>query len=295
VGKAALLSAIVAAAMVQRAPTDFVELDVVALDRQQEVVDDLRKEEFEIKDGGSPVTIQTLTPVSARGVVDEERSVVLLMDDIGVPSTGTAPMRQIARVLLSPMRLADEVAVVRLSRSRDEAFGDVQSASDRIDRYRGGMVPYSPRETPEMTLQTVARIAAQVEPVEHRRKAIVCLGPASVCDVREPFATSTAEYRVAWHAALGAAARANVSVYQVDPTGLTQSAGSSGLGLVRLTGGEVLRNSNDFGRAALRIWREASHYYLLGYAAAPASASQLRTIDVRATRHDVEVRTRRYR
>src|ERR1041384_230058 len=135
--------------MVQRAPTDFVELDVVALDRQQEVVDDLRKEEFEIKDGGSPVTIQTLTPVSARGVVDEERSVVLLMDDIGVPSTGTAPMRQIARGLLSPVRLADEVAVVRLSRSRDEAFGDVQSASDRIDRYRGGMVPYSPRETPE--------------------------------------------------------------------------------------------------------------------------------------------------
>ena len=63
----------------------------------------------------------------------------------------------------------------------------------------------------------------------------------------------------------GAAARANVSVYCVDPTGLNQRAASRGVGLVRLTGGERFANSNDFRPPRDAIWREASRYYLLGY------------------------------
>jgi len=80
---------------------------------------------------------------------------VILMDDIGVPISGTRPMRLIAPVLLSPMRPADEIAVVRLSRPRDEAFGDVASAGDRVDSYSGGGVPFSSRDTPEVVLGAV--------------------------------------------------------------------------------------------------------------------------------------------
>ena len=39
---------------------------------------------------------------------------------------------------------------------------------------------------------------------------------------------------------------------------------SSG-GLVQLTGGKVFAHENDFSLAAKAIWREAGHYYLLGY------------------------------
>lgn len=293
--KAAVCAALIAVAALQSAATEFVELDVVALDRHGLPIRDLSSQDLEVKDTGRLVTIETFMPVAARGTVDEERSVVLLMDDMGVPSSGTTPMRQIGRLLLSPMRTVDEVSVVRLSRLRDEAYGDVESALERIDQYHGGTVPYSSRETPVTVLKAVARIAEQVLPIEHRRKAVICLGLPSVCDVREPASASTNEFRKAWAAAMSSAARANVSVYEVDPTGLTHASGPSGLGLIRLTGGDVLRNSNDFAEAANRIWREASHYYLLGYWGLPSEPGQLRTVDVKSIRHGVDIRARRFR
>jgi hypothetical protein len=203
-------------------------------------------------------------------------------------------MHAIARVLLAPMRPADEVAVVRLSHQRDEPYGDVDSARDRIDEYHGGAVPFLARETPETVLKTIARVAAQLESIEHRRKVILCLGLPSVCDVAPPVSASTNAYRDAWDAAISAAARANASVYCVDPTGLTTRSGAAGEGLIRLTGGEMLHNSNDFNAAAARVWREASRYYLIGYWSAVRD-DRLRSIEVKSSRRDVHLRVRRLR
>jgi len=293
--KVAFLAALAAVVALQNTPSEFVELDVVAIDREGRVARDLAREDFEVKDDGRRVTIETFTAVAARGILDEERSIVLLMDDVGVPISGTSPMRQIGRVLLSPMRAVDEVSVVRLSRARDEAYGDLETALHRIDEYHGGMVPYSSLDTPIIMLKTVARIAEQLQPIEHRRKAVICLGLPTVCDVGEPASGATTEFRHAWASAVSAAARANVGVYEVDPTGLTQASGPRGIGLVRLTGGDVLQHSNTFGDASARIWRECSDYYLLGYWGVPADGGRTRTIDVRTTRRDVDVRARRFR
>lgn len=293
--KSIVPAALVAAALVQGAATDFVELDVVALDRHGVPVAGLAAADFDVRDGGTRIPVQTFSEIAARGTgADEERSVVILMDDTGVPITGTTPMRLIAPVLLSPMRSADEIAVVRLSRPRDEAFGDVESARDRIDSYRGGVVPFSTRDTPEVVLGVIARIASQLEPIEHRRKALICLGLPAVCDVQPPGAGSTESFQKAWAAAITATARTNTSVYLVDPTGLTTRSGPSGIGLVRLTGGEVFGSSNDFAAAASQIWSEASHYYLLGYSV-PSSARAIHAVDVRTTRRDIHVRARQMR
>ena len=73
---------------------------------------------------------------------DDGRVVTLLMDDIGVPITGTSPMQQIAPVVLAPLRDGDELSVVRLSSPSDEAFGDIKTARERNDGYRGGAVPF---------------------------------------------------------------------------------------------------------------------------------------------------------
>jgi VWFA-related protein len=290
-----VIAAVLALGLVQGDASDFVELDVVALDRRDLPVPNLTRGDFEVRDGGARVVIQTFNEVSASGTrVDEERSLVLLMDDVGVPSSGTTPMRQIAEVLLSPTRSADEIAVVRLSQLRDEPFGDVESARDRIAQYHGGALPFSPRETPEMVLRAIRRIASQLEPVEHRRKAIVCLGLATVCNVMPPDAASTSAFTSAWIDAVSGAARANASVYMVDATGLNQRSGPSPVGIVRLTGGAVLGNSNDFAAIAARLWREAGAYYLLGYWA-PPSTGRLRAIDVNASRRDVHVLRREYR
>ena len=275
---------------------ELVELDIVALDKHQQTVSDLRQDEFQIKENGHPVEIKTFDYVVALGSLkpDDARVVSLLMDDVGVGITGTSAMQQIAHALLSPLGRGDELSVVRLSRDSDEAFGDFGTASDRIAGYRGGMVPFSRRDTPETVLKTVAKISKQLEAVDHRRKAIICLGVTVVCDVEDPPLGAHSVLWPHWVAAIGAAARANVSVYAVDPTGLNQRAGVTGLGLVRLTGGERFANSNDFMRAADASWRESSRYYLVGYWP-PAGSKELQSIDVKVTRKDVHLRVRRTR
>ncbi len=200
---------------------ELVELDIVALDKHQQTVSDLRQDEFQIKENGRPVEIKTFEYVVALGSLqpDDARVVSLLMDDVGVGITGTSAMQQIAHALLSPLGRGDELSVVRLSRDADEAFGDFSTASDRIASYRGGMVPFSRRDTPETVLKTVAKISKQLEAVDHRRKAIICLGVTAVCDVEDPPLGAHSVLWPHWVAAIGAAARANVSVYAVDPTG----------------------------------------------------------------------------
>jgi VWFA-related protein len=276
--------------------SDLVELDVVALDRADRPVMDLRQDEFQIKEDGKAMDVKTFTAVTALGSTraDDARSVVLLMDDIGVPMTGTSPMRQLAQIMLSPAGSGDEISVVRLSSRSDEAFGDFETARARIDGYHGGVVPFSRRDTPETMLRTIAKISKQLEPIEHRRKIILCLGLRVVCDVEEPAAGGASVFWPAWIQAIGATARANVSVYGVDPTGLTANSGARLVALTQLTGGTLMANSNDFVRAANTIWSEASRYYLLGYWPS-TDRRDTHAIDVSVTRKDVHVRARKRR
>src|SRR4029078_5312547 len=113
--------------------------------------------DFQIKEDGRVVEVKTFAYVTTLGSTepDDARIVTLLMDDIGVTISGTSAMQAIARVVLSPAGRGDELSVVRLSHGTDEAFGDFRSAVDRIDAYRGGHVPLSPRAAPEARLNTM--------------------------------------------------------------------------------------------------------------------------------------------
>jgi VWFA-related protein len=275
---------------------DLVELDAVVLDRNEQPVGDLRREEFTVKEDGHAVELKTFSTVAALGssAPEDGRVVVLLMDDIGVPVMGTSPMQQIAPVVLSPIGDGDEVSVVRLASRSDEAFGDVRTARERIDGYRGGAVPFSRRDTPETMLHAVAKIAGQLESIDHRRKVILCLGLPAVCDVGEPLLGGNSVIWPAWVGAIAAAARANVSVYCIDPTGVQGGFAVSSGGLVQLTGGKVFAHENDFSVAAKAIWREAGHYYLLGYWPT-ASKRDVRSLEVSVARKGLHVRARRRR
>lgn len=295
---AVLALATVSAQRARQAPdtADLIEIDVVALDRDDRPITALRREDFTVKEDGRVVDLKTFSSVAALGSSqpDDGRVVVLLMDDIGVSAMGTWPMQQIAPIVLSPIGEGDEVSVVRLASRSDEAFGDLRTARDRIDGYRGGAVPFSMRDTQETVLKAVARIASQLEPIDHRRKVILCLGLPSVCDIGEPSLGGSSVIWPAWVAAISAAARANASVYCVDPTGARGVLHMSEGGLVQLTGGAVFSHQNDFSSAANAIWREAGHYYLLGYWPTE-SKHELRSIDVSVARKGVHVRARRRR
>ena len=297
---AAFVLILAAALSAQRLPPppagDLVELDVIAVDRDDRAVTDLRQDEFRIKEDGRAVDLKTFAHVTALGTTqpDDGRVVVLLMDDIGVPIAGTSPMRQIAPVVLSPFGPGDEISVVRLSSRTDEAFGDLKTVRERIDGYRGGVQPFQIRDTPETVLKAIAKIARQLESIDHRRKVILCLGLPSVCDVSEPALGGTSPIWVAWVAAISATARANAAVYCVDPTGTRGGLNLSSNGLVQETGGRIFAHENNFAPAAAAIWREAGHYYLIGYWPW-ASRREVHAIDVSVARKGVRLRARQRR
>jgi hypothetical protein len=203
-------------------------------------------------------------------------------------------MRGLARLVIALARSADDVAVVRVSKSDDEAFGDVTTALARIDAYAPGVVPFSLREAREATLKAIAKISRAVEDIDHRRKVVVCIGARDVCDVTEPIDGRTSLTWPYWVEALASAARANASVYSIDPTGFSQRVGSRGYGLVALTGGELFANSNDVTPAIRSIWWEASRYYLMGYWP-PATKRELHSIHVTVQRKGLIVRARQRR
>jgi VWFA-related protein len=277
-----------------RQPTAFVELDAVVVDDRDQPVRGLSQEDFQIKEDGRAVVVTSFKEVSAAGIASrgDSRSVVLLLDDTGVGASGTIIVQNIARLFVSRARPADAVAVVRLTHQEDEATGPPQIALAKIDEYRARSVPYFGRETIEESLKALTRVSRQLEPIEHRRKAVVCIGRRSLCDLYLE-APKTSLLWPAWKDALIATARANVSLYVVDPAGVTGQV-DLGLGLVDLTGGTDFVRSNNFERAVDRIWEEASHYYLIGYAPT-ARARELHTIDVKVKRGGLHVRARHQR
>jgi VWFA-related protein len=272
---------------------DLVELAVVALDKNDTPVSDLRREDFQVKEDGHVMDVKTFAHIVADDsqASDDGRSVTLLLDDIGIPMAGTATMRLLAQMTLAPAGSSDSVAVVRLSRRSDEAFGDFGTARERIDAYHGGMTPFSSRDTPAEALQVIARTARQLEADERRRKVIVCIGLRTICDVLEPSMGPSSFVWPTWIEAIAATSRANVAVYAVDPTGLNAYSASRPDGISELTGGQLFANTNDLERAIHAIWRDASQYYALGYW--PSSERrETHRIEVKVTRKNVRVRAR---
>jgi VWFA-related protein len=114
------------------------------------------------------------------------------------------------------------------------------------------------------------------------------------------------------HRAMTAATRGNVSIYPVDPRGLSPDGGlgadevaptapgAEGLARVQelrafaeATGGFALVNSNNFDQAFERIVRENSSYYVLGFTSTNERRDgRYRRIQVRVRRPGLQVRAR---
>lgn len=118
-------------------------------------------------------------------------------------------------------------------------------------------------------------------------------------------------------AIVGRAARSGVTIYTIDARGLDRRAGgrdvTSGAlatsdmraltafdnwqdapnSLAVDSGGFVVRNTNDVGRAFTEIAEDTSTYYVLGYSPATPFDGKYRSIEVRVRRRGVTVRARK--
>jgi VWFA-related protein len=294
VGGAVAAVVIVRAAQSADSPY-LVELDAVVVDESGRAVTGLRQEDFQVREDGRLVDLKTFDAVADAGDGGRRfaRSIVLLLDDSGIGTGNTLSIQSIARMFVSRMEAPDEFSVVRLNNRRDEAFGDRLEALMRISEYKSGALPFFGRETIENALKVFARVSRTLEPIEQRRKAIVCIGVPAVCSMMEPASRSSLLWRY-WVDAMGTMARANAGLYSLEPNGVSGSARPVSGSIADATGGEVFRNTSDITRLIDIVRRDTGNYYLLGYWPS-ASKSELHAIEVKINKRGLRVRARRYR
>ena len=275
------------------ASLDLVELDVAVADRQGKPITGLTANDFTVKDDGARVEIKTFMEArpTTPGDPDNLRSVVLLLDDVAVPASGTLTMQVIAKAFLLSADPHDELSVIRLHNHSDEAFGDRGVTESRILQFQAAAFPFADFNTASDTLSRVADVSRQLGDDDHRRKAIVCVGTPVVCNIDEPASSSVRpRHWSSWVDAVSASAKANAAVYAIIPGRTMRRSG----GLADLTGGEVFVTNYDVGPAIDRIMQDASSYYMLGYWPTGKSR-ELHSIDVKVGKRGAKVHARRRR
>ncbi|HZT78488.1 MAG TPA: VWA domain-containing protein [Vicinamibacterales bacterium] len=178
------------------------------------------------------------------------------------------------------------------------------------------------------TLRTLRNIAEWFQSVRGRRKTILFVSEGIDYDLNELIPQNGSAHRDAsaiideTNQVVQAATRANVSIYGIDPRGLTDLGDESieiasfpddtslGVGqgslmnelrtsqdslrvLSEETGGFAVVNRNDFATAYDRIVEDNSSYYVLAYYPPDARPGRVHKIDVRVTRPGLTVRARR--
>ena len=289
---AALFAAAVVTVTAQQG-TYLVELDAVVTDDGGRPVVSLKQNDFEVKDDGKPVEIKTFDEITDTVAHPVARSIVLMLDDSGVGSGNTLAIQTIARTFVARMAAPDEFSVVRLNNRRDEAFGDRLEALLRISEYRSDTLPFFGRETVENALQAFARVSRTLDAIEHRRKALVCVGIPDVCGISEPSGRTSLIWKF-WIDAAGAMARANTSLYSLEPSGAVRRNNETASSMAVATGGEVFLNTADVTRPIDIVRRDTVNYYLLGYWPG-ASDKPLHSIEVKVKQRGLHVRARRVR
>ena len=173
-------------------------------------------------------------------------------------------------------------------------------------------------------MTSVRKLAEFMGGVHGRRKAMILIGEGIDYNIYDVFNNSLATTVLdETREAIAAATRGNVSIYAIDPRGLSglgdelietssvPTDTSLGLGLQSLqselrlsqdslrvladeTGGFASLNRNDFDQAFARIVRENSVYYVLGYTPANERRDgRYRKVEVRVKRPGLIVRARK--
>jgi hypothetical protein len=175
------------------------------------------------------------------------------------------------------------------------------------------------------SLEGVRNLADFLAGIRGRRKAMLFISEGVDYDIHDVFTNRDASSIMdASRDAIGAATRANVAIYSIDPRGLTSmgdemievgsfpnddpDAGISSTGMMdelRLsqdslrtlsdeTGGFAAVNRNDFDGAFERLVRENSSYYVLGYYPTnDRRDGRFRKIEVHVRRPGLQVRSRK--
>lgn len=269
-------------------------IDVVALDRQDVPVTDLKPDEFEvwISDFRIPVTdVVAVTPESTEG-----RTMVVILDNGAVPLNLVPRVREPARYLVNQMTPRDRMAILLLNGGVLELTNDRATLLRAIDSYSVQGFPFRIEDASEHILRSVERLSRQLAEQPGRRKSIVAIGAGWIFDTPLP-PPGLRDLTREWVSTMRAMAATHTTLYVIDPAGMGFArrgylGGASGF--ARETGGHAFMNTNDLTGAAARIWQESGSYYLLGVLNPPVQrTAELRQVEVKVLRKGVTPRARR--
>jgi VWFA-related protein len=194
--------------------------------------------------------------------------------------------------------------------------GTISKVDDPLDMQRG----YDAR----MALESLTRISDWIGSIRGRRKAIVFFSEGIDYDIYDFQKREASTVQEKMRDVIAAATRSNVSIYSIDPRGLTmlgdesinvsggfpdnpqlnlsnqsfqdslRNAQNSLRSLSEETGGFAAVNQNDFAKAFTRVVKDNSSYYVLGYYPKnDRRDGRFRKIEVKIKRPGLEVRSRR--
>jgi VWFA-related protein len=330
-----------------RAGVDYVEIDAVVTDRQGNFVRNLAKSDFQVLEDGKPQTVsvfslvdiptnRTITahaddPGARQDARAQGRLFVIMLDDLHTPSLRTPQVRRAARLFIEEHMGANDLAAVVTTSGRSNASqeltGDKQLLLRAVDGFVGQrlwrvdeLLDAERGFNARIAMSSLRDVAARMGELHGRRKALLFISEGIDYDIYDVFdARDATIVRDEVRSAIAAATRSNVSIYSVDPRGLTsladediergESSFSIGPGssserlrlaqdslriLSDMTGGFAAVNSNDFAGIFDRIVRDNSTYYLLGFNPVNDKRDgRFRKIDVRVARDGVMVRARK--
>jgi VWFA-related protein len=268
-------------------------IEVVALDRKNLPVLDLKPGEFELWINKFQIPIQTVTFVTPSA--EDGRTIVLLLDDMAVNPTMLPRIREAARRFVNRLSPGDTMAVVTLNGDAMDMTTDRARLLKAIDDYHVRNFPMRIDDAGEHVLQTITALSRQLAEASGGRKAIVGIGAGWLFDTPIPQPYAARDLRPEWVDAMRATASAHVSLYVIDPAGVgTRPVTGGASGFARETGGYAFMNTNDATGAADRILTEMGTYYVLSVENPRVGVKDdLREVEVKVLRRGVTVRARR--
>jgi VWFA-related protein len=276
--------------------TAVVTVDAVVLDGDGKVMTGLTAGDFTVFEDGKPMPVTTFLAPVGQDAGQTSRLVVLLLDDYSsARGVRLATMKAMAYRFIDKMGPKDVLAVVPLNGGHATTSTNPEDGRKALEHFRPNPPSIIPQSSArELALKALKDLSKQLEDVKQTRKTLVCLCAPSL--FAAPAGSRVTEN--VWLDASRAAARANASLYFIDPNGLVGPSNrlyDESISLAKETGGAAFVNTNFRDRSVDQIWDEAGHYYLLGYVAPPPNGKKDHSIEVKVKRSDTEVRARRAR
>ena len=311
-----------------RAEANLVRVDVTVVDRRGEPVTTLTAEDFAVEEDGAPQAVQSFKFVSADGqpaagdeaslpirsrehaaaeaARDDVRVFVIFWDEYHIGrfaeaikgrralttfvSTAFGPSDLVA--LMDPLLPVDAISFTR----------DRRELSEKIAKLEGRFGVYMPTrsaaEDNMMQIRDIARVRSEVT-ISALRSTAVHLGSIkdgrkSIIFVSEGLTGLGMDQLQQLRELSDTANDNNTAIYTLDPSGLNGGASDILRSIAATTGAEAFVNTNSPEKALRQVVREASAFYLLGYASTRnPQDGKFHKIGVKVKKPGIDVRARK--